>query len=124
MKTQTSRVSASRHALPSTWAMLVTLLLTTLLLNGCTLSSGVQSHGAKTYRVEGASEFGLRQAKERAYEEASTYCSSSDERVNEISSSTGSYRDIFGDPLQTFEIVFECTTVQKNANADTAGDFR
>lgn len=85
-----------------------TLLLAALLLGGCASSSGIQSHGADTYRVEGSSEFGLNLARERAFEEASGYCTTAGERVHEISSRASSSVDFLGDPIQTFELVFQC----------------
>lgn len=88
--------------------LLTALMLTTLLLGGCTTSTGIQSHGADTYRVEGSSEFGLASARQRAFEEASGHCTTSSERVHEISSRTSSSVDFLGDPIQTFELVFQC----------------
>ena len=123
MRTQTSRIFPSSATSVSTRVMLKTSLLAALLLNGCAVSSGVQSYGARTYRVEGASEFGLSQAKERAFQDASAYCSSSGERIQEISSSTGAYWDAFGDPLQTFELIFQCASESKYTIVDTAAEI-
>lgn len=88
--------------------LLITLLLTALLLGGCSSSSGVTSRGADTYSVEAGSEFGLAAARERAFEDASAICSASGERVSEISSRTGARADLLGDRIDTYELVFQC----------------
>ncbi len=90
---------------------LCTLLLVSsaLLLGGCASSTGVQSHGANTYRVEGSSEFGLSGAKNAALEDAAEFCSASNQAIYEVSSRSGAYTDAFGDRVQTWELVFQCT---------------
>ncbi len=89
--------------------------LFTLTLHGCATSTSVQSHGNNRYRVEGASEFGLSRAKDTAMEDAAKFCGSP-QRVNQISSRNDSHLDIFGDRIQTWELIFQCGSSSQDAN--------
>ncbi len=84
------------------------ITLMAFLIAGCVSSTGVQSLGQGTYRVESGSEFGLAQAQQRALQEASQYCQSFGSPPQEISSRSGSRVDALGDPIQTYELVFRC----------------
>ena len=83
-------------------------VLGALLICGCASSSGIQSHGSGTYRVEAGSEFGLAQAKSQAWQEANAFCQSSGERAAEISSSVGAHLDALGDRVETYALTFQC----------------
>lgn len=85
--------------------LLVALFMLTLY--GCATSTGVQSHGNNRYRVEGASEFGLASARDRAMEDAAAFCGSP-QRVNQISTRNDFHFDLFGDRIQTWELIFQC----------------
>ncbi len=84
------------------------MTLVALLIAGCVSSTGVQSLGQGTYRVEAGSEFGLAQAQQRALQEASQYCQSFGGPSQKISSRAGSRLDALGDTIQTYELIFRC----------------
>ena len=109
MRSRTQSFFALGIAGSPTPIALFTVLLATVALDGCAFSSGVQHYGGNTYRVEASSEFGLAEAKTRAFEDAREYCSDSGDIVFELSSSTDSYPDPSGYTThQIFELLFVC----------------
>ena len=118
MRSRTQSFSAHSIAQSPMPIVLCTVLLATVALDGCAFSSGVQHYGGNTYRVEASSEFGLAEARARAFADAREYCSDSGDIVFELSSSTDSYPDPSGYTThQIFELLFVCAGTTESSDA-------